>query len=98
MGSTLKRKFWKLGPLQGEDSRLSVALKSLEALQKPSWLSAPWGSEGRRGKEGKKKEEQREKGRKQMQVFAPWLKTRVFGPLELGGPSGLGLVKWTLGV
>ena len=42
MGSTLKRKFWKLGPLQGEDSRLSVTLKSLEDLQKPSWLSAPW--------------------------------------------------------
>lgn len=97
MGSSLERKFWKLGPVQGEDSSLSVALKYLEALQKPSWLSAPWGSEGRRGKEGKK-EEQREKGRKQMQVFAPWLKTRVFGPLELGGPSGIGLVKWTLGV
>ena len=70
MGSSLERKFWKLGPNQGEDSSLSVALKSLEALQKPSWLSAPWGSEGRRGKKGKKEEEQRENGRKQMQVFA----------------------------
>ena len=31
-----------------------------------------------------------------MQVFASWLKTRLFGPLELGGPGGFGLVKWTL--
>ena len=61
MGSSLERKFWKLGPNQGEDSSLSVALKSLEALQKPSWLSAPWGSEGRGGKEGKKEEQRKRK-------------------------------------
>ena len=95
MGSSLERKFWKLGPNQGEDSSLSVALKSLEALQKPSWLSAPWGSEGRRGKKARKK---KNKEKKEGNRCRSSLKTRVCGPLELGGPSGIGMVKWTLGV
>lgn len=94
MGSSLERKFWKLGPNQGEDSSLSVALKSLEALQKPSWLSAPRGSEGRRGKARKKKNKEKKEGNR----YRSSLKTRVCGPLEPEGPSGIGLVKWTLGV
>lgn len=53
---------------------------------------------GNKREEERKEEEQREERRTQMQDSEPWLKIGVFGGLELGGPKGLGLVEWTLGV